>query len=592
MLPSLSPETQKRCQQAIAQLRAQSGLMAQLAHDDQGILALDWVEVVPRLLAQPAALETVEQEAKVIWQRGIKHVIWCGMGGSGTMVDVLLHCGFCRQAGGIMVHLLSSTDPAALNALLQELADKKHLPLSHEMPPDRARLRQLLEDMLLIGVSMSNTSEEPLTHASWFLSLLEQAHLVPADHLLVMICAESSLEHFAQKYDIPAVPLILEDDHTGFIGRMSAPGTRVFLLPVALHFAHCHQERGQLAAILQQAWRWHDLEGTERDPASHPFVRVATTLFQAQDQGICRLFLSLPEGYSPLFVWIEQLLEQSLGKQGKGIIVFEEQRIRQKGVASQAFPDIHVRATSVVSSEEKSTAYQLVQPYLTSHPDPVLALAAIVASCLGWQLTTALYAYLCGVSFATEPAVERYKHLARLLQGLLDPFSEIDQNNSSVLLLSRLRQDSATRVAKALVQASQGDRLVYLDVTWNGEVSDELWRTISSHVRTIGNRQLATATKVRLAPACYHISEQAQLDGPPLVSLRLLQRDYPACLAGIYRAGFLQAQAAVTWLAMQEQSRPCFLLLVDDAAPGGASEALDRFFVELETRLKEMYHAV
>src|SRR2546422_3612526 len=78
---------------AVGQLRRRDGLMATLGSED-GTLKLDWVEGIARLLADPVKLEEIEAEAKDIWQRGIRHIIWAGMGGSVLTVRVLCDLGF------------------------------------------------------------------------------------------------------------------------------------------------------------------------------------------------------------------------------------------------------------------------------------------------------------------------------------------------------------------------------------------------------------------------------------------------------------------------------------------------------------------
>src|SRR6266516_5970588 len=109
---------------AIGQLHRRDGLMATLGSED-GALKLDWVEGVARLLADPKMLEEVEAEAKDIWQRGIRHIIWAGMGGSVLTVRVLCDLGFFSGQDSsissqqiqksISIYPLTSTDPAALN---------------------------------------------------------------------------------------------------------------------------------------------------------------------------------------------------------------------------------------------------------------------------------------------------------------------------------------------------------------------------------------------------------------------------------------------------------------------------------------------
>src|SRR5438128_2045293 len=95
---------------AVRQLRQQQGLMATLGSED-GALKLDWVEGVQRLLADNAMLEQVEAEAREIWERGIRHIIWAGMGGSIMAVRVLTDLGFCsgRDKGQVTIYPLDST---------------------------------------------------------------------------------------------------------------------------------------------------------------------------------------------------------------------------------------------------------------------------------------------------------------------------------------------------------------------------------------------------------------------------------------------------------------------------------------------------
>src|SRR5438093_1609484 len=148
---------------AVGQLRRGDGLMATLGSED-GALKLDWVEGVARLLADPAQLEEVEAEARDIWQRGIRHMIWAGMGGSVIAVRVLCDLGFCssRDEGQVTIYQLDSTDPAALNEIVRKIAAAKNLARpSGEEASNPTFLRALLNDVMMVGVALGMTSEEP-----------------------------------------------------------------------------------------------------------------------------------------------------------------------------------------------------------------------------------------------------------------------------------------------------------------------------------------------------------------------------------------------------------------------------------------------
>jgi len=75
---------------AVGQLRRRDGLMAMLSSED-GAPKLDWVEGVARLLKDDTKLEELEAEAREIWERGIRHIVWAGMGGSVITLRVLIN---------------------------------------------------------------------------------------------------------------------------------------------------------------------------------------------------------------------------------------------------------------------------------------------------------------------------------------------------------------------------------------------------------------------------------------------------------------------------------------------------------------------
>ena len=590
---------------AVRQLREQKGLMATLGSED-GTLKLDWVEGVQCLLADNAMLEQVEAEAREIWKGGIRHIIWTGMGGSIMAVRVLSELGFCSGSdnGHVTIYPLDSTDPAALNEIVRKIAQARHLALpTGEEESRQTFLRMFLDDILMIGVSMGMTSEEPITHLEWFTEILQQAGLHPADHLLIMTLPGSYLDHFAHEQQAPSLPLQL-DKGTGTGGRMSAPTTRVFLLPAALCLTRLSEESGQLRAMLRQAWDEYDLSLATERPADHPFVQLASTLSDASLDGACRLLLSMPEGWQAIVPWIEQLMEESLGKGSKGVVVFTEQPLNRQSSASDTSGTLHVQVTTGTASSQEGNIFVLSQPSLASQ-EPRDRLAAVAASFLGWQLSMALYGYLQHITFAGQPAVENYKAHARVLRTQENPLqitkrwaarvSDTDPSNGisySLLAPSGVEvQDSPTstfaRALQPFVAAFSGySSPGYLDLTINGELPESLAPTLETGLHTIGNELLGVPVKLRRAPGAYHSTEQSEMDGPPfLVSLRVLACDHEKSLLGTYTDTFLCAQAVSTWQAMLEQGRPCFLLILDGSL-GNAVGPLQRFFSDVAAHLR------
>jgi hypothetical protein len=611
---------------AVGQLQRRDGLMAALGSED-GVLKLDWVEGIARLLADPRQLEEVEAEARDIWQRGIRHIIWSGMGGSVITVRVLCNLGFCRSHdnGQVSIYPLDSTDPAALNDIVRTIAAAKHLAVpTGEEASHPTFLRTLLSDVMMVGVAMGMTSEEPITHLEWFTALLKQAGLRPAEHLLVMTLPDSYLDRFANAQQAPSRPL-QPDGGTGTGGRMSAPATRVFLLPAALYLTiHFPDRSGQLRSVLQHAWDDYNLEQATSHPAEHPYVQLAAALSAKSLDGACRLLLKMPEGWQAFVSWLEQLMEESLGKGGKGVVVFDDQLLNASAPSYQQGGLLHVRVVTEATPAGEDQLFLLSQPSLAGK-DPHDRLAALATSFLGWQLSMALYGYLHRIQFAGQPAVENYKTRARALRTqpeplqvasnwqpalhdgilkLLAPHVATDQDaqlhsdpqrgdtepSKQVPVPSLPAPAFASVLQKALAtddtrRHPQGISLGYLDVTVNGEARASLFSLLDEHVHTIGNKLLGIPVKLRKAPADYHSTEQGEMDGPPyLVSLRLVARNSEASLLGSYTNTFLHAQAVSTWQAMMETGHPCLLLVIDGFL-GDALEPLATFFSQVEEYL-------
>jgi len=319
-------------------------------------------------------------------------------------------------------------------------------------------------------------------------------------------------------------------------------------------------------------------------------VRLAAALSTASVDGACRLLLDLPRPWRPLLAWIEQLMEESLGKGGKGVVVFDDQPLNPRAPGYRTEGTVRVRMVAAAATPDGDGVFTLAQPSLAA-ADPSGRLAAAATSFLGWQLTMALFGYLHDITFAGQPAVENYKARARVLREEDAPLQAAVERNQGVAegpltLLAPPGQgsggDPAARVAAALQEMlADGDarrRLGYLDVTMNGELPAGWAPVLHAALRTLGPTTLGVPARLRRAPAAYHSTEQGEMDGPPyLVSLRLFARGHEQIVLGAYTDTFLQAQAVGTWQAMIEQGRACFLLIVDGNGTR-ASAALNAFF--------------
>jgi transaldolase/glucose-6-phosphate isomerase len=553
-----------RREDALGQLVERRGRAAELATEG-GDVKLDWVDGVARALADPAALAGVEELAASIGASGVRHLVWSGMGGSVQTVHALAGAGLLDGAG-LAIHPLDSTDPAALNRLLLAIAAGGDLAAG-------------LASTLVVAVSMGMTSEEPVTHLEWFEGLLRDHAVAGApERFLVMTLPGSSLDAFARERGIRRIDLQLDGrSHTP--GRMSAPATRVFLLPAALALPG-----GGLRALLERCQAEHrlarslDAAGRDAVAAGDPFVRLAAWLGAQMDEGRDMLLLDVPERWRALAPWVEQVVEESLGKGGRGLLVFPGQDLASAG----GWPDRHTvlrldEGEAGGGGPAAAPARPVATLRLGAATDAAGRLAVAARFFAGWEVTVALLGYLRGITFAGQPAVEGYKRHARELRTAGGPLP-YPSGELAVAAGGRLALDAtglpgagagepAAVLAAVARAALAGDRLAYLDLTVNADPDTPAWDDLRAEALRLGNRVLRRPVKLRSGPRDYHSTEQSETDGPPgVLSLRVLVRRTEPVAAGDYSERFLHAQALGTVRAMREAGRPPILALIETPA--------------------------
>jgi glucose-6-phosphate isomerase len=631
---------------ALGQLTARSGRMRELGAEG-GDVKLDWMEGVELALANPERLAAVEREAAAILDAGIRHVIWAGMGGSVQTLYALWRLGY-TSAGAARVHPLDCTDPASLNRLLATLAADEGMALPASGPIDATALRPLLEHTLMIGVSMGMTSEEPITHLEWFDALLKEAGVTdPSAHIQVMTLPDSYLDVFARQRGSSMTPIQLDaENHTP--GRMSTPATRVFLRPVALRLVGDARTAGAkpagdgrlLAGVLRRGQSLGglptSLDATARTDfaRSDAFTRLGAYLSDRANEGRNKLWVRMPTGWEGFVPWLEQLVEESLGKGGKGLLIFYDQQSSVRSPFGADVIPLDVRIGNGPQSAEEtphrlrrqaSTAVDTggeVAPMSGSEAltlDVPLdrkaspgGLGELAALCLGFERMVAVFGYLQGIVFAGQPAVEAYKRYARELReapadvAFTSPADRTASHGALTLLydtplkvgrvsdaaldaeLSALGGSRADAVAvlAALLRIGRRDGwLRYLDLTFNGELTPDARSGFERARRGLANGALGIPCKLRTGPSDYHSTEQSETDGPAeLFSLRFVALEHEPVRAGSYSDKFLLAQARGTWQAMEDAGRPVVMITMPALNPSAQAE-LDAFFAAVRQRI-------
>ncbi len=246
---------------------------------------LGWLNVTDMMREQAASLESFAQEIR---DAGFRHVVLLGMGGSSLGPEVLRQT-FGSATGYPQLGVLDSTVPACLQAVKEVI--------------DPVRTLFLLS-------SKSGSTIEPLSMYRYFRSLVEQAK-----------AKEQAGQNFVSITD-PGTPLErLARDHgfrraflnpTDIGGRYSVlsyfglvPGTLIGI---------------DIRALLNRADRMREVCAPHVPASDNPGAWLGATMTTMALEGRDKLTLVTSPSIDGFGLWVEQIIAESTGKEGKGIL--------------------------------------------------------------------------------------------------------------------------------------------------------------------------------------------------------------------------------------------------------------------------------
>ena len=277
------------------------------------------------------------------------------------------------------------------------LAANKRLRIVDSTHPDnvRAHLAALSGEYIVVVASKSGTTLETndLFSAFWHVAKSRLANAMQS--FVVISDADTPLVHEAASLGIKYIVSAPSD--VG--GRFSAL-TEFGLTPALL----CGIDAKLWRASLQSA-----ATACQKQVADNPAARLAAYLLSHYRQGRDKMLLELNPARSALFAWIEQLVAESLGKKGQGIVPLDAAR---QCAAAKARPDLFRLAIADEAMAQHAASLTM------RDIDDTAGLMFV------WEFAVALLGVALGVNPFDQPDVEAAKRRARLLltqQTSLDP---------------------------------------------------------------------------------------------------------------------------------------------------------------------------
>ncbi|HEV8342847.1 MAG TPA: bifunctional transaldolase/phosoglucose isomerase [Candidatus Binatia bacterium] len=453
---------------------------------------LGWLRVVEDRLAHVGDLREVAEEIK---RAGFSHALLLGMGGSSLCAEVMATT-FGKISGFPELRALDSTDPAQIKRFEEKL--------------------DLAKTLFIVSSKSGTTLEPNILKQYFFERAKEQVGAEEAGRRFIAITdPESKLQQQAEKdgfrrifFGLPSIG-----------GRYSALSNFGMVSSAIMGV--------DVAQFLDRAKEMARGCGPSVPPEENPGVVLGAIMGVLANLGRDKITIIPSPGIRDFGAWLEQLLAESTGKAGKGLIPIHEEKLGSPGMYGDDRLFVYIRLESKPNSTQDDAVEALEQA-----GNPVVRIAVRDLYDLGgeffrWEMATAVAGAVIGINPFDQPDVEESKIAARKLTaefektGTLAPERPLfedrgvklftDQANAAALSDTRSVNKNLVSFLKAhLNRVRAGDYfsiLAYVD-------SNERHHTMLQEMRHLVRDGKKVATSLGYGPRFLHSTGQLYKGGP------------------------------------------------------------------------------
>jgi transaldolase / glucose-6-phosphate isomerase len=341
---------------------------------------LGWLHIVDQQLSHVDAFRRIAED---VTKARFKHALLLGMGGSSLCPEVL-RMTFGKIRGFPELHVLDSTDPLQIKAIEGKLD---------------------LKSTLCIVSSKSGSTLEPNIYKQYFFERVKVkvgekeagnrfvAITDPDSHMQQVAVADKFREIF---FGVP-----------GIGGRYSAL-SNFGMVPAAVMGLDVER-------FLTTAKEMVAACGPTSAVRDNPGVVLGTILGVAATHGRDKLTIIASPGIYELGAWLEQLIAESTGKAGKGIIPVDRERVARPSVYGSDRVFAYLRLATKPNKAQDTAVMALEK---AGHP--VVSISVEDVYSLGqeffrWEIATAVAGSIIGINAFNQPDVEASKVETRKL---------------------------------------------------------------------------------------------------------------------------------------------------------------------------------
>jgi transaldolase/glucose-6-phosphate isomerase len=451
---------------------------------------LGWLTLPEEQRAELGRLQAIARAAR---SSGLKQVLLLGMGGS-SMCPEVLQMTFGRTGDGLELHVLDSTDPGQVAAFENKVD---------------------LKSTLFIVASKSGSTLEPNIFMQYFrarVGAVLGAKLAPS-RFIAITDPGSKLDGFAKAQGFREVVYGVASVG-GRYSALSAFG----LLPAVL----LGLDAGRL---LDRARAMAKACAADVPATRNPGVILGTLLGVAAASGRDKLTVIAAPAIISLGAWLEQLLAESTGKNGLGILPVDREAVAEPKVygADRVFVYLTLDGNT---DKGQDAAIDTLEG--AGHPVVRIALSDrydLGREFFRWEIATAVAGAILGINPFDQPDVEAAKIETRKLTEEYERVGQLpaetplfaadgvglftDSVNASTLR-GAAPQDLAGYLRAHLARAQAGDYialLAYIEM-------NEQYAAALQEIRHLLRDRLRVATCLGFGPRFLHSTGQAYKGGP------------------------------------------------------------------------------
>jgi glucose-6-phosphate isomerase len=467
------------------------GRLWERAETDPAITGtMGWIRIAETMKERIPELQAFAKEVKAA---GFTRAVLAGMGGS-SLAPLVLSEVLYEEGKGIPVDVLDSTDPATI------------LRIERAGPLDKT---------LFMIASKSGSTAEPTAFEEYFYDQVSKVKENPGENFVAITDPGSDLEKSAKAKGFRHTFLNFAD----IGGRFSAL-TYFGLVPAAVMDLDLEKLLDRAIDVINE---------NQNRPAQEcdAFV-LGAVLGDYATSGVNKLTFILPEKYAPLGLWLEQLVAESTGKEGKGILPVAGEEI---GSPSEYGKDRFFAYFRPTTGDHSYLDGRIASLRDGGWPGVRITLNDeydIGREFMRWELATAVAGSVIGINPFDQPNVQEAKDTTKKILAEVEtkgrlPMEEATVKVDSIHVYGKVEGDTLDEITlNFFKEAHLGDFFTIMAyLTESPEMTHALTK-LQEHIRDC----TCLATTKGYGPRFLHSTGQFHKGGPNTGHfIQLTQRD-------------------------------------------------------------------